>query len=99
MPTDSDWIALEEYLGEDENPGGKLKEEGTDHWNSPNAGATNETGFSARPGGFRNGFDGSGTFLDMGNVGCWWTATAYFTHFARFRRMFHDNSTKHQRQP
>ena len=42
---------------------------------------------------------GSGTtsddfsFLDMGNVGCWWTATAYFTHFARFRRMFHDNST------
>jgi len=52
IPTDEEWEQLETYLGE--NAGGKLKETGTAHWLSPNTGATNETGFTALPGGFRN---------------------------------------------
>jgi len=31
--------------------GGKLKEISPNHWNSPNTGTTNETGFTALPGG------------------------------------------------
>jgi len=31
-----------------------LRETGTTHWLSPNEGATNETGFTAVPGGYRS---------------------------------------------
>jgi hypothetical protein len=34
--------------------GAKLKEAGTAHWSSPNIGATNESGFSVFPGGYRS---------------------------------------------
>jgi uncharacterized protein (TIGR02145 family) len=49
--------------------GGKLKEAGTIHWLSPNMGATNETGFTALPGGARHG---DGTFYGIGSRGFWW---------------------------
>jgi uncharacterized protein (TIGR02145 family) len=48
----------------------QLKEAGTLHWNSPNTGATNESGFTALPGGYR-AYDG--TFQSFGSVGVWWT--------------------------
>ena len=59
----NDWGILFDYLGGyDGFAGGKLKESGTTHWNTPNTGATNETGFTALPGGDRyNGFGGIGT--------------------------------------
>ncbi len=41
------------------NEGGKLKEAGTKNWVTPNAGATNETGFNAVPSGFRSDGDAS----------------------------------------
>ena len=44
----------------------------TVHWNSPNTGATNETGFTALPGGLR---DESSTFGNLKQVGHWWSAT------------------------
>jgi uncharacterized protein (TIGR02145 family) len=36
-----------------------MKSVGTTYWNSPNTGATNESGFSALPGGFRDFSNGS----------------------------------------
>ena len=72
VPTDAEWNTLEEYLGGPDVAGGKLKEAGITHWSSPNTGATNETGFSVLPGGYRGN---SGTFIDIGNYGCWWSAT------------------------
>jgi uncharacterized protein (TIGR02145 family) len=53
IPSKAEFIELSEYLGGDEVAGGKMKEEGITHWNSPNTGATNESGFTALPAGFR----------------------------------------------
>ncbi|HZK23638.1 MAG TPA: FISUMP domain-containing protein, partial [Atopostipes sp.] len=71
-PSDVEWTQLIDYLGGDEAAGGKLKETGTAHWDSPNEGATNETGFTALPGGAR-GYDG--TFYTVGGSSHWWSAT------------------------
>jgi uncharacterized protein (TIGR02145 family) len=68
VPTDQEWSTLVTYLG---GSGGKLKETGTKHWESPNTEATNETGFTALPGGSR-WWDG--TFNSIGIEGNWWSA-------------------------
>ncbi len=56
IPTDAEWQTLVDYLGGGNVAGGKMKETGTEHWSSPNTGATNESGFSALPGGYREAF-------------------------------------------
>ena len=53
VPTNEEWTILSNYLGGDDVAGGKLKETDTTHWNKPNVGATNETGFTALPNGVR----------------------------------------------
>jgi uncharacterized protein (TIGR02145 family) len=55
IPSDAEWDTLIYYLDGYTVAGGKMKEVGTTHWFSPNVGATNESGFSALPGGYRNG--------------------------------------------
>jgi len=72
VPTDSEWIKLAAYLGGESVAGGKLKEIGSTHWASPNSGATNETGFSALPGGSRGG---SGINYNIGYYCYWWSST------------------------
>jgi uncharacterized protein (TIGR02145 family) len=72
LPSDAEWTALTGYLGGEDVAGGKLKETGITHWNSPNTGATNENGFSALPGGYRF-FNGE--FGDLGVYGAWWSTT------------------------
>ena len=75
VPSDTEWTTLTTYLGGEMVAGGKLKETGTTHWQGPNTGATNETGFTALPGGFR----GNGAYSDIGNYGYWWSSTEYST--------------------
>lgn len=75
VPTDAEWTTLTNYLGGEGIAGGKLKETGTTHWDSPNIDATNESGFTALPGGFRN-YHG-GAYGSIGHVGYWWSATEY----------------------
>ena len=71
VPTDIEWQTLIDTLGGNEFAGGKLKEIGTMHWDSPNTGATNERGFTALPGGcWQVNFGGMGTF------GFFWTYTS-----------------------
>jgi len=67
-----EWNTLIDTLGGVNIAGGKLKETGTTHWVSPNTGATNESGFTALPGGLR---DPGGFFYTNGQSGNWWTAT------------------------
>ncbi len=54
LPTSGEWNILIDFLGGDSIAGGKMKETGTTHWNSPNTGATNESGFTALPAAIRN---------------------------------------------
>jgi uncharacterized protein (TIGR02145 family) len=54
IPTDEEWTILIDYLGGWQVAGGKMKSVGTAYWNSPNRGATNKSGFSALPGGYRD---------------------------------------------
>ncbi len=82
LPTDEEWIELEQVLGIKDKlldfnvwrgttEGGKLKETGTSHWVSPNEGATDEFGFSALPGGTR-----APLFVLQGDNACFHTASA-----------------------
>ena len=77
VPTDAEWTTLTTYLGGESVAGDKLKETGTIHWITPNTGATNETEFTALPGGARNN-DGSCT-NNIGYTGYWWSSTKYST--------------------
>ncbi len=74
VPSDAEWTTLTDFLGGEDIAGGKLKEIGTTHWRTPNAGATNESGFTALPGGHR---DIDGAFTAMGDDGYWWSSTKY----------------------
>ncbi|MGC1391231.1 MAG: FISUMP domain-containing protein, partial [Bacteroidales bacterium] len=73
VPSDDEWTTLSDYLGGESVAGEKLKEAGTAHWISPNTG-TNESGFTALPGGSRY-LDG--TFNGIMAQGDWWTSTDY----------------------
>lgn len=87
VATDAEWTTLSTYLGGQSVAGGKLKETGTAHWCNPNIGATNESGFTALPGGAR-GDD----FLSYCGYGFWWTATEAESTTA-FNRVIFDNET------
>lgn len=74
IPSDAEWTILSEYLGGDEVAGGKMKAFGLTHWLKPNTDATNSSGFTAFPGGYRE-FDGA--FNSLGIEGKWWSTTTY----------------------
>ena len=82
-PIDTEWTTLIDYLGGTNFAGGKLKEAGTTHWNSPNIGATNETGFTALPGG--NYGLSAGSFSNLGRYAFFWSAAVYYTTEERHR--------------
>ncbi|MFZ4672213.1 MAG: fibrobacter succinogenes major paralogous domain-containing protein [Flavobacterium sp.] len=81
VPTFGEWLSLINCLGglyiggnTYSIAGGKMKEVGTTHWNSPNTGANNSSGFTALPSGDRNyfgNFDGG-----IGTYGGWWSSSS-----------------------
>lgn len=88
IPTDAEWTTLTNYIGGYSVAGGKLKEAGTTHWANPNKGATNETGFTALPGGYRDGYDGM--FQWVTNYQYSWSSTEADTQNAWYRYMGYD---------
>jgi uncharacterized protein (TIGR02145 family) len=77
VPTQTEWQTLITYLGGSTLAGIKAKETGTTHWSNPNN-ATNESGFTALPGGSRNPVDG--TFQLIYDRGYWWSSTMEVSH-------------------
>ena len=94
VPSDDEWHQMVLFhdpnadlsLAESDIAGGKLKEEGTLHWSSPNTGATNETGFTALPGGNRR-YDGF--FSGPRGNGNWRTSSEYDDNQVWYRYIFY----------
>lgn len=84
LPGEGDWGWLATILAGE--AGGKMKttgtiEEGTGLWHAPNTAATNSSGFSALPGGYKDEF---GNFAHLGSSAFffstlpWWYCCAHF---------------------
>ena len=78
VSSSTEWQTLVDYLGGDGVAGGKMKETGTTHWQNPNTGATNESGFSALPGGYRDGIND--IYGGMGGYAYFWSSTESGNH-------------------
>jgi uncharacterized protein (TIGR02145 family) len=83
VPNDSEWSVLTDYLGGLLVAGAKLKEAGFTHWEEPNAGATNSSGFTAMPAGQRRGIQG--TYTGLGLYDAWWTSSEYNIYKSWYR--------------
>lgn len=82
VPTDSEWTTLTTCLGGENVAGGKMKETGTSNWITPNTGATNQSGFTGLPGGYRTN---NGTFNLIGYYVNWWSSSESGTSGALLR--------------
>jgi uncharacterized protein (TIGR02145 family) len=100
VSTESDWNKMTHYLdffadtsctgcASSASAGGALKEINTAHWSSPNAGATNNSGFTALPGGLRTD---QGIYGSLTHYGYWWTSTSYATTVAHYHYLWNDSS-------
>jgi len=100
VPSDAEWKQLEMYLGMSQaeadaigwrgtDEGGKLKEAGTTHWNSPNTGATNKSGFTALPGGYRGDY---GNYGSMSFNATFWFSSEYNASNAWGRLLIYSTS-------
>jgi uncharacterized protein (TIGR02145 family) len=87
IPTKEELQILVDYLGGDGVAGGPMKEPGTAHWNPPNTGATNSSGFTALPGGNRSA---SGGFDNLGIYCYFWSSTQYDPTHAWKRKLYSD---------
>ncbi|MEX0811308.1 MAG: fibrobacter succinogenes major paralogous domain-containing protein [Chitinophagales bacterium] len=79
IPTDAEWNTLRDFLdpaaiGNNNIAGGMMKSVGTMYWAAPNTGATNSSGWSGLPGGYR--FSNPGVFASFGSGGFWWSASS-----------------------
>lgn len=73
VSSNAEWQTAENYLAGSTVAGGKMKEEGTLHWLSPNTGATNSSRFTGLPGGMRDPVNNN--FRTIYENGLWWTST------------------------
>ena len=87
VPTDAEWTTLIAFLGGEDIASGKMKETGTSHWISPNAGATNESGITALPLGNRSYYDGR--FINLSYYCLFWSSTNIDTTLAWHCEMYY----------
>lgn len=99
IPSLSEWNILRNCLGGEVVAGGKMKETGTIYWNSPNTGASNITGFTARPSGCRNSYYGGtfnlpgGAFVFSGEDCWWWSTDAINGGSTSMKKLWYDTGS------
>jgi uncharacterized protein (TIGR02145 family) len=101
VPSDTEWNTLINFLDSNANggltvpnvAGSAMKAIGTTHWFSPNTGATNSSGFTGLPGGYRF-VDGS--YAGLGINGYWWSSSENGVGGAWYRNLNFEstNATK-----
>jgi uncharacterized protein (TIGR02145 family) len=94
IPTDAEWTQLTDCLGGAAIAGGKMKSTGTVQavtglWEDPNTAATNESGFTGLPGGFR--YQGSSLFYYIGSGGLWWSSSESLNGDVWSRSLFNNS--------
>ncbi len=94
LPTDAEWNILIKHLdpfsspaSQTSPPGYKMKSTGTQYWQSPNTGATNQSGFSGLPGGCR-----APSFSEIDQSGYWWSSSESITNEAWVRSLYFNYS-------
>ena len=90
VPSDAEWTALGESLGGDAVAGGKMKS--TTLWQSPNTGATNESGFSGLPSGYRQFDYALYDFYAINIYTLWWCSDEQDQSNAYYRKLFNNTS-------
>jgi len=104
VPSDEGWTILTDFIAPEgieswgnSIAGGKMKETGLDHWNSPNTGAANESGFTGLPAGYRNYDTGyyfyMGSYDYVGDYGYFWSSSENFGGNAWVRLLSYDTSS------
>ncbi len=91
LPEANDFTVLYSRFGRMKSSGGALKEKGNELWKVPNMGATNVSGFSARPGGSYSGK----LYLDFNGIGkqaYFWTSTEVGESSARILQLGHNHN-------
>ena len=89
IPSKGEWEKLRETLGDTLTGGGKLKEEGTEHWKTPNTGSVNSTGFTALPAGIRY-FEG--TFNSVTMFTSFWSSTEWDNDKAWYMSLYYSDA-------
>ena len=90
IPTYAEWTSLGAFLEGNGIAGGKMKEVGNDHWAAPNTGATNESGFTGLPAGYRA--PNTLAFVDKGYLGHFWGSTSNSTNAIWCRLRYNDDN-------
>ena len=90
VPSDGEWTTLTDCLGGVDVAGGKMKEIGTSHWQSPNTGATNSSQFNALPGGDRD--FSNGNYQSVNLAALFWSRSVYDSVYAISRQLFYERN-------
>lgn len=90
MPTYEEWVDLSFFLGGPSIAGGKMKEAGYSHWEPPNTGATNESGFTGLPDGWSSG---SGYYFNIGKSAYFWGGKQSNPDHAWFWKLYYYNAS------
>jgi uncharacterized protein (TIGR02145 family) len=85
VPSHNEWITLQNTLL---GNGGAMKSTGTMYWNTPNSMATDSSGFSGLPGGYRGT---NGIFANLHTKGYWWS-TSLLSNFSAWGRGLNNNN-------
>jgi uncharacterized protein (TIGR02145 family) len=90
VPEKEEWQQLIAFLGDSTETGGKLKETGTTHWQIPNKGADNSSGFSARGAGVRYL---NGSFASLMTYTAIWAASEKSSNDKWYLGLYYGNAS------